>query len=140
MDDMKITENVAISKEDLAVLIEHIRVEYGGEYSQIDKWYKMEGDMWIRRISDRMYYITQVFPLLEESFLCYLHVLDISAFDERRAKEYRVNALPASNALPYDIRYMYPIGISQDIEKAVESFIAPNAETKNEWLNKMGIK
>ena len=79
--------------------------------SVIDKWYTIGESFWLRRTTDRNYLCVQIFPLMEHSFLCYLHALDI-----------------------------YPIAFTQDTEKAREMFAAPTVEEKNEWLHKMGIE
>lgn len=108
--------------------------------SEIDKWYPIGENFWLRRTTDHNYLCVQVFPFMEHSFLCYLHVLDIMEFEKELAERYQLNVEYIPEELPEDIRYMYPIAFSQDTEKAREMFAAPTADQKNEWLYKMGIE
>ena len=108
--------------------------------SEIDKWYKVGDAFWIRRTNATDYMCAQVYPLVENAFLCYLHVLCIADYEKKQVEGYNQNAESLSENIPYDIRYIYPIALSQDIESAKEKFIASNATLKNDWLNKLGIR
>ena len=108
--------------------------------SVIDKWYTIGESFWLRRTTDRNYLCVQIFPLMEHSFLCYLHALDITEFGKESAERYRLNVESIPEELPKDIWHMYPIAFTQDTEKAREVFAAPTVEEKNEWLHKMGIE
>lgn len=108
--------------------------------SEIDKWYKTGEDFWLKRTTASNYLSVQVFPLLEDSYLCYLHALNIGNYDKKSIEEYKRNVELIPADLPIDIRYIYPIAISQDTEKANEMFLASSLELKNEWLNKLGIR
>lgn len=77
---------------------------------------------------------------MSTSYLCYLHVLDIGAFDKLSVDRYKKNVKDIPESLPADIQYMYPVAISQDTDSAAEMFLASTVEVKSEWLNKMGIK
>ena len=54
--------------------------------SEIDKWYPIGENFWLRRTTDHNYLCVQVFPFMEHSFLCYLHVLDITEFEKELAE------------------------------------------------------
>ena len=108
--------------------------------SEIDKWYKVGDAFWIRRTTAMDYMSAQVYPLVDDAFLCYLHILCIGDYEKKQVDGYNQNVKPLSENIPYDIRYIYPIAVSQDIESAKEKFIASNAALKNDWLSKLGIR
>ena len=108
--------------------------------SEVDKWYKIEEAFWIRRTTNTNYMSAQVFPVAEGAFLCYLYIIDIQDYDKKRMLAFKENARSISDEIPIDIRYIYPIALSLDIEKATEKFLACNEMQKNEWLKKMGIR
>ena len=108
--------------------------------SEIDKWYPIGENFWLRRTTDHNYLCVQVFPFMEHSFLCYLHVLDITEFEKKSAERYRLNVEYIPEELPDDIRYMYPIAFSQDTEKAREMFAAPTANEKMNGFTKWGLR
>ncbi len=108
--------------------------------SEIDKWYKVGDAFWIRRTTAMDYMSAQVYPLVDDAFLCYLHILCIGDYEKKQVDGYNQNVKPLSKNIPYDIRYIYPIAVSQDIESAKEKFIASNAALKNDWLSKLGIR
>ena len=105
--------------------------------SEIDKWYKVGDAFWIRRTTAMDYMSAQVYPLVDDAFLCYLHILCIGDYEKKQVDGYNQNVKPLSKNIPYDIRYIYPIAVSQDIESAKEKFIASNAALKNDWLSKL---
>lgn len=113
---------------------------FGEDYSEIDKWYAIGDNLWLRRKTTSQYLCVQVFPIMECSFLCYLHELDIGAYNLKSVERYHVNAQNIPDSLPADIRYMYPIALSQDTDVAAEIYLASTADDKDEWLYKMGIK
>lgn len=113
---------------------------FDNQVSEIDKWYAIGREFWLRRTTATNYFCVQIFPIMESSFLCYLHVLDIEKYDHKAIEQYKKNAADVSNSLPTDIRYIYPIAISQDVDNASEMFLASNETEKNEWINKMGIR
>lgn len=108
--------------------------------SEMDKWYKVGDAFWLRRTTATDYMSAQVYPLVDDAFLCYLHIFHTGDYGKKQVEGYNQNAAPLSENIPYDIRYIYPIAISQDIESAKEKFIASNAALKNDWLNKLGIR
>ncbi len=130
-------ESSGLSKEELVQKLQDI---FGDRTSEIDRWYGIGEGFWLRRTTANSYLCVQVFPIMENSFLCYLHVLDINAYDKKSVERYKVNIVHIPRTLPADIQYMYPVAISQDTDNAAEMFLAPTVEEKNEWLNKMGIK
>lgn len=134
---IKQREQEGFSAEDIAKEIYDIIHEND---SEMDKWYKVGDAFWLRRTTATDYMSAQVYPLVDEAFLCYLHILRISDYDKKQVEGYNQNATPLSENIPYDIRYIYPIAVSQDIESAKEKFIASNAALKNDWLNKLGIR
>ena len=127
----------AMSKEELVQKLHDI---FGDRTSEIDRWYGIGEGFWLRRKTANSYLCVQVFPIMENSFLCYLHELDISAYGKKAVDRYKGNVEFIPETLPADIQYMYPVAISQDTDNAVEMFLASTVEDKNEWLNKMGIK
>ena len=113
---------------------------YHKDESEIDRWYKAGNDFWMRRTSPAGYMSVQVFPVTQGSYLCYLHLLCIGDYTNKQVKRYIENAPEVPKELPRDIKYMYPIAISQDTECAAEMFLATYETQKKEWLNKMGIR
>lgn len=130
-------ESSDMTKEELVLRLHEI---FGDKTSKIDKWYAVGQDFWLRRTTVNTYLCVQVFPIMSTSYLCYLHVLDIGAFDKLSVDRYKKNVKDIPESLPADIQYMYPVAISQDTDSAAEMFLASNVEVKSEWLNKMGIK
>lgn len=130
-------ESSDMTKEELVQKLNDI---FGDRTSEIDKWYAIGHDFWLRRTTVNSYLCVQVFPIMSESYLCYLHVLDITAYDKQSADRYKNNVGTIPEILPADIQYMYPVAISQDTDNAAEMFLASTANDKNEWLYKMGIK
>lgn len=130
-------ESSNMTKEELVQKLHNI---FGSRTSEIDKWYVIGENFWLRRIRGDSYYCVQVFPIMEDSFLCYLHTLDISAYDGKSVERYKDNVLEIPENLPSDIRYIYPVAISQDTENATEMFLALTSDEKQQWLNKMGIR
>jgi len=126
-----------MTKEELVLRLHEI---FGDKTSKIDKWYAVGQDFWLRRTTVNTYLCVQVFPIMSTSYLCYLHVLDIGAFDKLSVDRYKKNVKDIPESLPADIQYMYPVAISQDTDSAAEMFLASTVEVKSEWLNKMGIK
>ena len=126
-----------MTKEELVLRLYEI---FGDKTSEIDKWYAVGQDFWLRRTTVNTYLCVQVFPIMSTSYLCYLHVLDIGAFDKLSVDRYKKNVKYIPESLPADIQYMYPVAISQDTDSAAEMFLASTVEVKSEWLNKMGIK
>lgn len=126
-----------MTKEELVLRLHEI---FGDKTSEIDKWYAVGQDFWLRRTTVNTYLCVQVFPIMSTSYLCYLHVLDIGAFDKLSVDRYKKNVKNIPESLPADIQYMYPVAISQDTDNAAEMFLASTVEVKSEWLNKMGIK
>ncbi len=126
-----------MTKEELVLRLHEI---FGDKTSEIDKWYAVGQDFWLRRTTVNTYLCVQVFPIMSTSYLCYLHVLDIGAFDKLSVDRYKKNVKYIPESLPADIQYMYPVAISQDTDSAAEMFLASTVEVKSEWLNKMGIK
>lgn len=126
-----------MTKEELVLRLHEI---FGDKTSEIDKWYAVGQDFWLRRTTVNTYLCVQVFPIMSTSYLCYLHVLDIGAFDKLSVDRYKKNVKDIPESLPADIQYMYPVAISQDTDSAAEMFLASTVEVKSEWLNKMGIK
>lgn len=113
---------------------------YSEALSVVDKWYVAGDEFWLRRTTASDYLSVQVFPLLDKSFLCYLHSLHIDDYDKKSVERYSCNVKEIPDGLPDDMKYIYPIAISQDIDKASEMFLASSIELKNEWLNKFGIR
>lgn len=132
-----LNESSDMTKEELVQKLSDI---FGDKTSKIDKWYAIGQDFWLRRTTSSTYLCVQVFPIMSESYLCYLHVLDISAYDSKSVERYKNNVKEIPSTLPADIQYMYPVSISQDTDSAAEMFLASTTEDKNEWLYKMGIK
>ena len=130
-------ESSDMTKEELVLRLHEI---FGDKTSKIDKWYAVGQDFWLRMTSVNTYLCVQVFPIMSTSYLCYLHVLDIGAFDKLSVDRYKKNVKYIPESLPADIQYMYPVAISQDTDSAAEMFLASTVEVKSEWLNKMGIK
>ena len=130
-------ESSKMTKEEL---IRQLHEIFGAKTSEIDKWYAIGNDFWLRRTTVDNYLCVQVFPVMEDSFLCYLHILDISAYDRKSAERYKVNVTEIPEHLPSDIRYLYPVAFSLDTDSANEMFLASSSDDKNAWLNKMGIK
>lgn len=130
-------ESSDMTKEEL---IQSLHEIFGDKTSEIDKWYAVGQDFWLRRTTVNTYLCVQVFPIMSTSYLCYLHVLDIGAFDKLSVDRYKKNVKDIPESLPADIQYMYPVAISQDTDSAAEMFLASTVEVKSEWLNKMGIK
>ena len=130
-------ESSDMTKEELVRRLHEI---FGDKTSKIDKWYAVGQDFWLRRTTVNTYLCVQVFPIMSTSYLCYLHVLDIGAFDKLSVDRYKKNVKDIPESLPADIQYMYPVAISQDTDSAAEMFLASTVEVKSEWLNKMGIK
>ena len=130
-------ESSDMTKEELVLRLHEI---FGDKTSKIDKWYAVGQDFWLRRTTVNTYLCVQVFPIVSTSYLCYLHVLDIGAFDKLSVDRYKKNVKDIPESLPADIQYMYPVAISQDTDSAAEMFLASTVEVKSEWLNKMGIK
>ena len=130
-------ESSDMTKEELVLRLHEI---FGDKTSKIDKWYAVGQDFWLRRTTVNTYLCVQVFPIMSTSYLCYLHVLDIGAFDKLSVDRYKKNVKDIPESLPADIQYMYPVAISQDTDSAAEMFLASTVEVKSEWLNKMGIK
>ena len=130
-------ESSDMTKEELVLRLHEI---FGDKTSKIDKWYAVGQDFWLRRTTVNTYLCVQVFPIMSTSYLCYLHVLDIGAFDKLSVDRYKKNVKDIPESLPADIQYMYPVAISQDTDNAAEMFLASTVEVKSEWLNKMGIK
>lgn len=130
-------ESSDMTKEELVLRLHEI---FGDKTSEIDKWYAVGQDFWLRRTTVNTYLCVQVFPIMSTSYLCYLHVLDIGAFDKLSVDRYKKNVKDIPESLPADIQYMYPVAISQDTDNAAEMFLASTVEVKSEWLNKMGIK
>ena len=130
-------ESSDMTKEELVLRLHEI---FGDKTSKIDKWYAVGQDFWLRRTTVNTYLCVQVFPIMSTSYLCYLHVLDIGAFDKLSVDRYKKNVKYIPESLPADIQYMYPVAISQDTDSAAEMFLASTVEVKSEWLNKMGIK
>ena len=126
-----------MTKEELVLILHEI---FGDKTSEIDKWYAVGQDFWLRRTTVNTYLCVQVFLIMSTSYLCYLHVLDIGAFDKLSVDRYKKNVKDIPESLPADIQYMYPVAISQDTDSAAEMFLASTVEVKSEWLNKMGIK
>ncbi len=108
--------------------------------SEMDKWYKVGDSFWLRRTTDTDYMSVQVFPLVDDSYLCYLHIISVADYEKQRVERYNKNADTLPEDVPYDIKYIYPIALSQDIESAKEKFLAGNGTMKNDWLKKMGIR
>ncbi len=113
---------------------------FGDQTSEIDKWYSIGKDFWLRRTTVSEYLCAQVFPIMKASYLCYLHVLDIGTYSRKSVERYRYNVKDIPDCLPADIQYMYPVAISQDTDNAAEMFLARTADEKDEWLYKIGIK
>lgn len=132
-----LNESSDMTKEELVQKLSDI---FGDKTSKIDKWYAIGQDFWLRRTTSSTYLCVQVFPIMSESYLCYLHVLDISAYDSKSVERYKNNVKEIPSTLPADIQYMYPVSMSQDTDSAAEMFLASTTEDKNEWLYKMGIK
>lgn len=130
-------ESSDMTKEELVLRLHEI---FGDKTSKIDKWYAVGQDFWLRRTTVNTYLCVQVFPIMSTSYLCYLHVLDIGAFDKLSVDRYKKNVMDIPESLPTDMQYMYPVAISQDTDSAAEMFLASTVEVKSEWLNKMGIK
>lgn len=130
-------ESSEMTKEELVQRLYDI---FGDKTSEIDKWYPIGKDFWLRRKTANEYLCVQVFPIMEVSYLCYLHTLDIGDYDKKSVERYRDNVNEIPEELPADIQYMYPVAFSRDTDCADEMFLASTAEDKNEWLNKMGIK
>lgn len=130
-------ESSDMTKEELVQRLHEI---FGDKTSEIDRWYSVGQDFWLRRTTVNTYLCVQVFPIMSTSYLCYLHVLDIGAFDKLSVDRYKKNVKDIPESLPADIQYMYPVAISQDTDNAAEMFLASTVEVKSEWLNKMGIK
>ena len=130
-------ESSDMTKEELVQRLHEI---FGDKTSKIDKWYAVGQDFWLRRTTVNTYLCVQVFPIMSTAYLCYLHVLDIGAFDKLSVDRYKKNVKDIPESLPADIQYMYPVAISQDTDSAAEMFLASTVEVKSEWLNKMGIK
>lgn len=130
-------ESSDMTKEELVLRLHEI---FGDKTSKIDKWYAVGQDFWLRRTTVNTYLCVQVFPIMSTSYLCYLHVLDIGAYDKLSVDRYKKNVKDIPESLPADIQYMYPVAISQDTDSAAEMFLASTVEVKSEWLNKMGIK
>lgn len=134
---MLLEESSDMTKEELVQKLHDI---YGDKTSEIDKWYAIGKNFWLRRTTASNYFCVQVFPIMVDSYLCYLHVLDIGAFEKRSVERYRNNVKEVPDVLPADIQYVYPVAMSQDTETAAEMFLASTAEDKNGWLHKMGIQ
>ena len=130
-------ESSDMTKEELVLRLHEI---FGDKTSKIDKWYAVGQDFWLRRTTVNTYLCVQVFPIMSTSYLCYLHVLDIGAYDKLSVDRYKKNVKDIPESLPADIQYMYPVAISQDTDSAAEMFLASTVEVKSEWLNKMGLK
>lgn len=130
-------ESTDMTKEEL---IQKLNDIFGDRTSEIDKWYGIGQDFWLRRTTVNDYLCVQVFPIMSDSYLCYLHVLDITAFDKKSAEGYKANVNIIPEVLPADIQFMYPVAISQDTDNAAEMFLASTTDDKNEWLYKMGIR
>ncbi len=130
-------ESSKMTKEEL---IRQLHEIFGAKTSEIDKWYAIGNDFWLRRTTVNNYLCVQVFPVMEDSFLCYLQILDIGAYDRRSAERYKANVTEIPVHLPSDIRYLYPVAFSLDTDSANEMFLASTSDDKNAWLNKMGIK
>ncbi|MBQ2922849.1 MAG: hypothetical protein IJE60_07190 [Tyzzerella sp.] len=130
-------ESPDMTKEELVQKLNDI---FGDRTSVIDKWYAIGQDFWLRRTTVNSYLCVQVFPIMSDSHLCYLHVLDITAYDKKSAEGYKANVDIIPETLPADIQYMYPVAISQDTDNAAEMFLASTTDDKNEWLYKMGIR
>lgn len=126
-----------VSKEELVRRLQDI---FSDSYSEIDRWYPIGKDFWLRRKTANEYLCVQVFPIMDASYLCYLHGLDICTYKAKTVEHYRNNVQDIPDDLPEDIKHMYPIAISQDTDNAVEMFLASTADDKDEWLYKMGIK
>jgi len=126
-----------LSKEELVQSLNDI---FGNQLSEIDRWYSIGTDFWLRRTTPTSYLCVQVYPIMDASYLCYLHVLDIEAYENKAVERYKKNVSAMPSTLPSDIQYMYPVAFSQDVDTAAEMFLAANEEEKTEWLNKMGIK
>lgn len=134
---MLLEESSDMSKEELVQKLHDI---FGDKTSEIDKWYAIGKNFWLRRTTASNYFCVQVFPIMVDSYLCYLHVLDIGAFEKRSVERYRNNVKEVPDVLPADIQYVYPVAMSQDTENAAEMFLASTTEDKNGWLHKMGIQ
>ncbi|MBQ8523097.1 MAG: hypothetical protein IJ457_00570 [Clostridia bacterium] len=134
---MLLEESSDMTKEELVQKLHDI---FGDKTSEIDKWYAIGKNFWLRRTTASNYFCVQVLPIMVDSYLCYLHVLDIGAFEKRSVERYRNNVNEVPEVLPADIQYVYPVAISQDTDNAAEMFLAPTAEDKNGWLHKMGIQ
>lgn len=81
-------ESTDMTKEEL---IQKLNDIFGDRTSEIDKWYGIGQDFWLRRTTVNDYLCVQVFPIMSDSYLCYLHVLDITAFDKKSAEGYKAN-------------------------------------------------
>ena len=77
-----------MTKEELVLRLHEI---FGDKTSEIDKWYAVGQDFWLRRTTVNTYLCVQVFPIMSTSYLCYLHVLDIGAFDKLSVDRYKKN-------------------------------------------------
>lgn len=130
-------ESSGMSKEELVQKLYDI---FGDRTSEIDRWYAIGEGFWLRRTTASSYLCVQVFPIMDCSYLCYLHVLDISVYGKKSVDRYKSNVEHIPDTIPADIQYIYPVAISQDTDNAAEMFLASTVEDKNEWLNKMGIK
>ena len=113
---------------------------FGDGFSEIDKWYAIGDNFWLRRTTPTTYLCVQVYPIMEMSHLCYLHVLNIEEYENKTIEQYKVNVPTIPELLPTDIQHIYPVAFSLDVDKAAEMFLAANDSEKTEWLNKMGIK
>ena len=100
---IKQREQEGFSAEDIAKEIYDIIHEND---SEMDKWYKVGDAFWLRRTTATDYMSAQVYPLVDEAFLCYLHILRISDYDKKQVEGYNQNATPLSENIPYDIRYI----------------------------------
>lgn len=112
---------------------------FGERVSEIDKWYEIGRAFWLRRTVDGNYLCVQIFPVMDDSYLCYRHDIDIARYEKKSVERFKKNVDEISEDFPADIRYVYPIAFSLDTDKASEMFLASTTDDKDEWLSKMGI-
>ena len=121
-------------------LIDIVIEQFGSNSrSELDKWYTIEENCWIKRIDISIYLCVQTIPLLNDTSICYLYRIDLSEVTTEYILNCCQNLVYSVNMEKPDLGFVYPIAISLGIEKTMEKYIALNEEYKYQWLSKVGI-
>lgn len=128
----------AKSRQDSAFdMAENISLQYFG--CTLDLWYCVEDAFWIRKKNASVFESVVLYPQIDGFYFGFYFEVDVSQFTAEEFDACMKACPPPDNLCGVELRKMYSVFRSRDIESANDKLTTENEKIKNLWLKKYGI-